>query len=450
MIPFCRFSASIVLFSFLAFLLVFQLAYAVLPVLAVATALLCLVICRSRVGARLAADDVIMLWVLGLFSLVWLADVWRTALWPVGSENEGALLPLWPLLAGAVLSGWRSSVRLVAPAWWWGVAIGALLAGAIAGYEHFWLGRWRPDNGMNAIPFGNIALLLGTLCLVPLVLLRFPLGHCFSALQRGMLVMGALAGLLASVLSGTRGGWVVFPALALLVSGAGLLSLPRGRVLALVVMLVVALLAMALMPRAPVSDRLGQGVNNLQEYTQGGTGSSLGLRLEMWRAGWALIQVKPLLGWGEGRLEARRDQWVVEGRFNPGISRYDQLHNDIVDTLARRGVIGLATLLGLYFVPLLLFWRYWRQGMKVGSRKVQAFALCGAVIVVAFVGFGMSQSMLRDARGLSGFLGLLVGCWCLLKQVAGDVGLQPSVSLCPWVNTTYGSNSAAERPFAAD
>ena len=77
MIPFCRFSASIVLFSFLAFLLVFQLAYAVLPVLAVATALLCLVICRSRVGARLAADDVVMLWVLGLFSLVWLAEIGR-------------------------------------------------------------------------------------------------------------------------------------------------------------------------------------------------------------------------------------------------------------------------------------------------------------------------------------------------------------------------------------
>ncbi|OJH06697.1 MAG: hypothetical protein AOY29_05870 [Alcanivorax borkumensis] len=56
MIPFCRFSASIVLLSFLAFLLVFKLlAYAMLRVLAVAAALLCLAIYR-RVSVRLPAE----------------------------------------------------------------------------------------------------------------------------------------------------------------------------------------------------------------------------------------------------------------------------------------------------------------------------------------------------------------------------------------------------------
>lgn len=418
MIRFCRFSVSILLFSFLAFLLVFQSAYAVLPVLAAGTGSLCLV-GYQRGSARLEADDVALLLVLVFFSLVWLVDVWRTGQWPVGAENEGLWLPVWPLLAGLVLLAWRS-VSPVALAWWWGIVVGVLLVGGIAAYEHFWLGRWRPDNGMNAIPFGNLALLIGTLCLVPLVFLRRPLGRRFPVLQRGVLVLAVLAGLLASVLSGTRGGWVVFPALALLVCGAAFVVMPRGWIIALVAMLVAALLAMMFMPRASVSARVGQGVESLQEYAQGDTGSSLGVRLEMWRAGWQLIQEKPLFGWGEGRLEARRDQWVAEGRFNPGISRYDQLHSDVVDALARRGVAGLLSLLALYLVPLVFFWRYWQQGSKTGNREAQAFALCGALIVVAFMGFGMSQSMLRDARGLSGFLGLLVGCWCLLKQASTE------------------------------
>jgi len=431
LIRFCRFSASILLFSFLAFLLVFQSAYAVLPVLAVVAALLCLVEFQ-RGHARLAGDDLAMLLVLLCFSLVWLADVWRAGQWPVGAEGEGLWLPVWPLLAALVLLAWRY-VPPAASAWWWGVVVGALCAGGIAAHEHFWLGRWRPDNGMNAIPFGNIALLLGSLSLVPLVSLRGGLAPRFGVWLNAALVLAAFSGLLASVLSGTRGGWVVFPALALLLCAAALTALPRGRVVTSVAVLMTALLAMAFLPRGPVSARVGQGVENLQEYARGNAGSSLGVRLEMWRAGWHLIQEKPLLGWGEGKLEAQRDEWVAEGRFNRGISQYDQLHSDTVDTLARRGIVGGLSLFALYLVPLGLFWRYWRWAGHAGNeavqREVRAFALCGALVVVAFMGFGLSQSMLRDPRGLAGFLGLLVACWCLLKRAAESqayVGLRPS------------------------
>jgi len=104
--------------------------------------------------------------------------------------------------------------------------------------------------------------------------------------------------------------------------------------------------------------------------------------------------------------------WVEQGRFHQGISLYDQLHSDLVDTFARRGVPGLLSLMALYGVPLWLFWRYWRRG---DDEETRALALCGVLIVVGFIGFGLSQSMLRDVRGLSGYLGLIVGCWCLVK-----------------------------------
>ena len=413
MIRWCRFSASILLFSFLSLLLVFRYAYAVLPLVAAGLALLCVlfwIVIRER-RWQLDREDGVFLSALLVFAAVWLGDVWRTAVWPVGEGGQGVWLPLWPVLAALVLVAWRQAPPRPG-FWWWGVAFGALLAGAIAAYEHWWLGRFRVGNGINAIPFGNLALLLGALSLAGLVSL--------SSTRNGLrLVLGlaVVGGLLASVLSGTRGGWVVFPLLVLILLLALHATRPRwaslrGNMMWLVAVLVVVLLAMSLMPGAPVKGRLAEGATNLKEYAGGDAGSSLGLRLDMWSAGWQLITLRPGLGWGEGRLEAQRDLWVEEGRFHPGISRYDQLHSDSVDTFARRGVPGLLSLFALYGVPLWLFWRYWRRS---GDEQARALALCGVLIVVGFVGFGLSQSMLRDVRGLSGYLGLIVGCWCLIK-----------------------------------
>ena len=432
MIRFCRFSASILLFSFLAFLLVFHFTYAVLPLIAGVLAVLCLLFLGRRFRGTFSVDDYLILTVLVLFSAVWLGDVWRTGQWPVGEGRQGVWLPMWPLLAGLVLLVWRC-VPPTATAWWFGVLVGALLAGGIAAYESLWLGDGRAHNGMNPIPFGDLALLLATLSLVPLVYPRALFGHEYSGCKRVLCVLAVFAGLLASVLSGTRGGWVVFPALALILCWAASFMLPRRGVAVWSVLLLSSLLMIALLPQVSVSNRVSQGVGDLEEYVDGERDSSLGIRLEMWEAGWLLIQAKPLLGWGEGSLEARRDEWVAEGRFTQGVSLHDQLHSDMIDTLARRGLLGLLSLLGLYGVPLWLFWHYWRRaghaGNKAVQREVRAFALCGALVVVAFMGFGLSQSMLRDPRGLAGFLGLLVACWCLLKQAVecqADVGLRPS------------------------
>ena len=200
MIRWCRFSASFLLFSFLSLLLVFHGAYAILPLVASGLALLCVFfwIVNRDSRWRLDREDGAFLLALLVFAAVWLGDVWRTGVWPVGEGNQGVGLPLWPVLAALVLVAWRQ----VPPRpgfWWWGVAFGALLVGGIAAYEHWWLGRWRVGNGINAIPFGNLALLLGALSLAGLVCL--PSARWWLRLA---FVLAAVGGLLASVLSALR------------------------------------------------------------------------------------------------------------------------------------------------------------------------------------------------------------------------------------------------------
>jgi len=275
-IRWCRFSANILLFSFFSLLLAFRYAYAVLPLVAVGLALLCVLFWAANRESqwRLDREDYAFLLALLVFAAVWLGDVWRTGVWPVGEGNQGVWLPLWPVLAALVMVAWRQAPPRPG-FWWWGVALGALLAGGIAAYEHWWLGRWRVGNGINAIPFGNLALLLGSLSLAGLVSL--------SSTRNGLrLVLGlaVVAGLLASVLSGTRGGWVVFPVLVLILLLAlhatrARLGRFRGRMVGLVAVLVAVLLTMSLMPGAPVKGRLIEVVTNLQEYAGGDAGSSL-------------------------------------------------------------------------------------------------------------------------------------------------------------------------------
>jgi O-antigen ligase len=172
------------------------------------------------------------------------------------------------------------------------------------------------------------------------------------------------------------------------------------------------LLLASLSPTLAVTERVDEAMESVDEYDEGERGNSFGVRVEMWRVGVQLFSERPLLGWGEGRLQERRDEWVAEWGLHPAVSRYDQLHSDLIDTAARRGLVGLGSLLMLYGVPLLLFARALRGRPDATTR---ALAVAGLVVVVAFIGFGLTQSMLRDARGLAGYLGLITACWCLLR-----------------------------------
>ncbi|WP_311957694.1 O-antigen ligase family protein [Halomonas garicola] len=403
-------------FAFVALLIVVPLSYAMVPLLAGVTLLAGLALTPpQRLWRRLDRDDALLGAALLAYGGLWLGDVWRTGIWPVGEGNQGVLLPLWPLLAAALLV-WLRRFPPPTQTLWWAASCGALGAGAIALYERLVLGQARAANGMNAIPFGNLALLLGALSLMGAL---WCLGRGLSG-RRGLLalsLLGAAAGLTGSLLSGTRGGWIAAPLLLLLVYRAARGLVPTGLRRGITAGIVAILLGVVLLPQSGVVARVDQAVSNLQQYWQGESrGTSVGLRLEMWRAGATLFPERPLTGWGEGHLEAARDRLVAKGEFPPGISRYDQLHSDMIDTAARRGLLGLGTLLVLYGVPLWLFWRRAKGSHR--DPALSALATAGMMVPIAFIDFGLTQSMLRDVRGLSGYLGLCVICWAALRRAA--------------------------------
>ncbi|MDW5377013.1 O-antigen ligase family protein [Halomonas sp. HP20-15] len=406
--------------GFVALLIVWYWGFAVLPLAALLAASVGFLATLGRCQARLDREDGLLLLALLVFAGVWLVDVLRSGVWPQPLGGDGRWLPLWPALAAGLLV-WLRCHTPSARGWLLGLLTATLGAGAIACYERGWIGLARADNSMNAIPFGNLALLLGALSLIAM------LGRLGSSRRRArwltvMLGVAACSGFVASLLSGTRGGWVALPLLFWLIYRSFKPFLPMRHVRGPFIILGTLLILVVCLPQTGVAARLVLAVDDVQRYYMAGeTATSLGLRLEMWRGGLALFADRPVTGWGEDRLEAARDARIVTGELDRGVSDYDQLQSDFIDTAARRGMLGVLSLAGLYGVPLLLFSRHLRSAKRAWQRTL---ALSGIVIVVAFIDFGLSQSLLRDSRGLAGYLGLCTICWTLLKAQAAPFGVE--------------------------
>ena len=346
-----------------------------------------------------------------LFGSVWWWNVLDSGSLPWIADEGFHDLYFWPFIAASFLLSAR--VFTPSPHWLWiGVCCGALGAGLIAIYERAVIGLSRADNGINAIPFGNLSLLLGAISLVGAIFYiqkrRQP--YYWLAL---LAISAALLGFLASLLSGTRGGWVSIPFIvALLVPATKNLITPKVRNIAILFIALIIVGTIAY-PPSGVWLRLESIFDDTYQYfVNNEANNSLGIRLEMWRAGWIMFLENPILGVGEGSVQKLLPLLVSEEiAYERGVV-YPQLHSDIIDTLARRGLLGVISLLLLYVAFALAFTKKMLQDHY--QLHSHLLAVSGMMVIVAFFDFGLTQAMLRDLRGFSGFLGFSVAIWACL------------------------------------
>ncbi|HSN17278.1 MAG TPA: O-antigen ligase family protein [Gammaproteobacteria bacterium] len=126
------------------------------------------------------------------------------------------------------------------------------------------------------------------------------------------------------------------------------------------------------------------------EYRYALLQTSVGQRLEMWHVAWRLFLKAPVVGVGTGGYMSSAQKLVDEGTAPPITSIYDHPHNEFLDALSSRGLVGLAALLLLFGVPAWLFAR------GLGSRDPARMgaSLGGLLVCVGFPVFGLSETML--------------------------------------------------------
>lgn len=280
------------------------------------------------------------------------------------------------------------------PALPWVAALGisAILAGSYGIWEFLSGASYRALGATgNPIKFGHSAVVLAGLCTFAALLFPFPNR---PALWRAGLLLAALAGAIASLLSGSKGGW---PVLLLIAMGA-VFTASRQRPLwqrnllaagALTALTTLALLA----PSNLVRDRIASGLDGAIHWFQSGgevTEGSVSLRFELWALGLHIFGENPILGTGAAGGKARWAELVeTDPRFaviGPHLTSAD---NDMIDTLANGGIIGGLAYALVYLGTWLAFWR-WRHHPDTG---IQALSHMGLALVPAFLIFGLSVSV---------------------------------------------------------
>jgi len=155
----------------------------------------------------------------------------------------------------------------------------------------------------------------------------------------------------------------------------------------------------ALLATPPVQTRIGQVVNDVEQWQQANPRTSLGYRLEMWRTAGELVGEHPVAGSGP---KAFQRAWAA--RFPAQEERFDEPHSAYLFYAAAYGLPGLAALICLFGA---LLYRGWRHLPTLAGGLTFGFAVFCVLAGLAntlFVGT-TSALMLMLFIGLQGAFG---------------------------------------------
>ncbi len=248
-------------------------------------------------------------------------------------------------------------------------AVGALMLGfvQVVGFDQ------RAEGGAgNAAVFGIISL-----CLAAIAGLNLddPRRN-----YRILAVAGIVAGLLAVILSLTRGvALVAIGVLVVLVIYAPrrrLTNTTRAAWLGLALAVAAALYGAADL----IADRLLLTVEELSDVVSGESSANIGERLRLWIAGWSAIGESPLWGHGIQNRMAKVSELLL--RDGLPIKHYSHAHNAFITFAIDGGIIVLGAVIAVLVMPVFVAWHaprdgYHRKRFFLALQISLIFGLCG-------------------------------------------------------------------------
>lgn len=304
-------------------------------------------------GWRYSRKDAAGLWDVCLVVL-WLSVLYGALIYFSVGDSWTELRPsVFSVIYLSVLRGLDFNTRLFKSV----VAVSAL------GLAMLSIAQWqlfdsnRVSGFLNPIPF---ATGLGALFLACLLIAANE-----SSTSRKVALYG-LSGVLffCLFLTGTRG--IVFPVVLVIifVLGRYAFSTGQGHVLRVCTgagaLVVIAFMALT----SVFESRFVSTLQEIERIEQGDYGSSFGLRIQMWQAAIEIIRDNPL-GMGDHHVDKVREMHeagvVSEALVRMGPYHY---HNQYLDVIVKRGVLGLVFLLFILIFPVFLAARYGEGSMR--------------------------------------------------------------------------------------
>lgn len=321
---------------------------------------------------------------------------------------------LFPAVAWLIRAG-----RWQAEPWLLSISMGAFLAFFYATYQVFELDQGRATGATNnPIPFGNTAIALSAVALVSGAIFPFE-GHHAKWKRIFVFVSGA-AGAGASLLSGSKGGWLSLFIVCLTTTYLASRHWPGWRRHLSASAMIVSLLVFGFFaPSHIVQDRLVSGFNGGLQWLKTGevTDGSVSMRFEIWRLSFKVISEKPWFGHGSINAHRLWDELRKNPDASPTLSqlyekdtKFVSFDNELLGSLVGGGVVGSLALLIAYLGVWIAFWR-WR---KHPDLQIKTLATIGLLLSPIYLEFGLTVSVFGTNVFRSVFVTLSVSLLALL------------------------------------
>ncbi|NBH75397.1 O-antigen ligase family protein [Rodentibacter pneumotropicus] len=311
------------------------------------------------------------------------------------------------LLIPALIFLLRMSLKLCSVVY--AIPLGSLIAGLVALYDKFILHSAMAYSPRTMqIQGGDIAMSLGLFSIVVGLYYWQKSQKKISALC----IFASFFGIVGSILSTARGGWIVLPIVLIVILLIYSRSLSKGFFLSLIGVFAVVAVGVTQMPNSPVMARLSLIQSDIAGYEKNNANTSLGLRFEMWKSAIQMIKEKPILGWGEQGATDKRKQDVKTKAVIGNIGRFTHAHNQYLDDLSKRGIVGFIAFLGILLVP---FYQFKRR-LNSTSSETKLIAALGVVHILSVMIYCLSQGFFAHNSGNIFYLFLTTVFYAMLKQ----------------------------------
>jgi O-antigen ligase len=176
-----------------------------------------------------------------------------------------------------------------------------------------------------------------------------------------------------------------------------LLSRHVNTYLFLIVGMIVSMVIVSLFFSETIKPRFLEARQDIVQYRSGeNKETSLGIRFELWRSALMSFRQSPLLGSGYEKRSEIIEQAISEGKLDRSLSYYKtiNIHNEFLEELSLRGLVGVALLAGLYGY---LLWLALRQ-----NRNLPLLGL-----ILSYLFFGLTDVLFCSREATILFLVLL-------------------------------------------
>ena len=273
------------------------------------------------------------------------------------------------------------------------IPLGGVIAVCIALYDKFIL-NLNPDQNPRImhIQGGDISMSLGIFSLI----IALYAHHKKDVKLTTLSVIGGLCGIVGSLLSTARGGWVALPVLLVVILYIYRQSLSKRFFLTFFGIIVIASIGISQMPNNRIMERIDVAQKDIQLYLDNHDGNtSLGARFEMWKSALEMAKEKPLFGWGIQGATEKRKRDTEEKIATGNIGQFTHAHNQYLDDLSKRGIVGLFALLAVLLIPL----RAFMKKLNTTNDEVKLIATLGVAHILSVMIYGLSQGFLVHNSG---------------------------------------------------